>query len=253
MLHLLEGRASSKPTGSASCRARLVGAGAIERSLLVGTARGQDGSTATSPATQGDLDLPGLVTAAAGGDQQAWNALVRRFTPLLLSVARSFRLTDADVDDVVQTVWLRLVEHLGDLRDPQALPKWIIVTARREALRLRRLGERTVPADPQTPKLIPEQADHHHVEDALIAQQGREALLSAFATLNQAQRDLLSLLCSDPPLPYAEISRRLSIPVGSIGPTRARALSTLRRAPELRGHRAERDDHGGDRRAPQRP
>ena len=86
------------------------------------------------------LALDDLVTRARAGDQASWNALVDRFLPLVNGVIRRFRLSSADADDVNQTVWLRLVEHLGDLREPRALPGWLVTTTRNEALRVIRRG-----------------------------------------------------------------------------------------------------------------
>ena len=95
------------------------------------------------------LELDDLVARARAGDQASWNALVDRFLPLVNSVIAKFRLSAADGDDVNQTVWLRLVEHLGDLREPRALPGWLVTTARNEALRVIRLRGRATPVDPQ--------------------------------------------------------------------------------------------------------
>ena len=85
-----------------------------------------------------------LVEAARWGDQSAWDRLVERFLPLVHSMASRHRLTPADADDVNQTVWLRLVEHLDDIRDPSALAGWIATTTRHECLRVLRLRGRTV-------------------------------------------------------------------------------------------------------------
>ena len=96
----------------------------------------------------GDRSVWDLVLAARGGRQDAWDELVVRFTPLVVCVVRRHRLRDADEDDVVQTLWLRLVEHLGDIRDPQALPGWIMTTTRNECLRLIKARQRSRPVDP---------------------------------------------------------------------------------------------------------
>jgi RNA polymerase sigma factor (sigma-70 family) len=178
-------------------------------------------------------DVTDLVKAAAAGDEGAWQELVDRYTPLLLRVVLGFRLSQAEIEDVAQTVWLRLVEQLGDLREPRALPGWMVTTARREALRSARRVARVRPQDPMddawSSRLVSEDEP-----DAEMEHTARHlALLEGFATLSARQRELLLLLVEDPPLPYSEISRRTSIPVGAIGPTRARALERLRRSPAV--------------------
>jgi len=187
-----------------------------------------------------------LVRRAADGDQAAWDGLVERFTPLVLSVAHRFRLARADVEDVVQTLWLRLVEHLADIREPQALPGWIVTTVRHECLRTLRLRRRSQPFDPldvtterEDPDMVPVDTE---VVDGLTEASRHELLLRAFADLPSSHRDLLLLLMHDPPLSYVEIGRRLGIPVGSIGPTRARALRRLREHPAIAGVLGESPD-----------
>src|SRR4029453_9232756 len=91
-------------------------------------------------------DLGPLIAAAVAGDQDAWNRIVDRFAGLVWAIARSFRLSAADAADVSQVTWLRVVEHLDALRDPQALAGWIATTARREALQLLR-RQREIPVD----------------------------------------------------------------------------------------------------------
>src|SRR4051812_7204185 len=88
-----------------------------------------------------------LVRAAAEGDQAAWNRLVDRYNGLVWSVARSFRLSPADASDVVQTSWLRLVEHLGRLQEPERVGSWLATTARRECLRTLRQSARQLPTE----------------------------------------------------------------------------------------------------------
>ncbi|HZG95557.1 MAG TPA: sigma-70 family RNA polymerase sigma factor, partial [Mycobacteriales bacterium] len=84
----------------------------------------------------GPESLTELVRAAADGDQRAWNALVDRFSRLVWAVARQHRLSEADAGDVAQATWLRLVENLASLREPEAVGGWLATTARREALRV---------------------------------------------------------------------------------------------------------------------
>jgi len=201
------------------------------------------------------FDPTELVAAAACRDEAAWQSLVARYTPLVASVAYGLRMRGPDFDDVAQTVWLRLVEHLGRLQEPRALPMWIITTTRNECLRQIKANRRTQPFDPVaegttyadspvaglTPLAgtAPGEPDEHLVRAAR-----HQALLAALAELPDHQRELLLLLIEDPPLPYAEISRRLGIPEGSIGPTRARALQRLRACPQIIGWRESPDDDG---------
>ncbi len=174
-----------------------------------------------------------LVTRASNGDRQAWDALVERYAPLIWSICRRYRLRDADADDAAQRVWLQLLNHLGELRDPAALPGWLSTTARRECSRVRRTAAR-----PDTAGYVLD-ADALPDERAATADQEllkaerHAALREAFTALPQSGQRLLAMLTADPPVPYAEISARLGIPVGSIGPTRRRCLDKLRRHPAI--------------------
>ncbi len=166
-----------------------------------------------------------LVAAALGGDHSSWNRLVDRYTPLVLAIVRRHRLQGSDAEDVVQTVWLRLVEHLGAIRQPRALPGWIVTTTRNECLHVIR-GRRLVPSADLDTRERPD--DTAGPEGDLLEGERHEALLIALAELPERQRGLLLLLIEDPPLHYEEIARRLAMPIGSIGPTRARALTRIR-------------------------
>jgi RNA polymerase sigma factor (sigma-70 family) len=178
-----------------------------------------------------------LVEAAQAGDSAAWDALVDRYLPLVSSVIRRLRLSAADADDVNQTVWLRLVENLGSLREPRALPGWLATTARNEGLRIIRRRGRDVPVDPAGQSFDrPEESD---LDAALVQDLRAQALREALLELPEKRRELLLLLLAEPPLSYDEISARLGIPKGSIGPTRARALEQLRETRALRGWAAE--------------
>lgn len=173
-----------------------------------------------------------LVTRAREGDESAWAALVHRYAPLVWAICRQFRLQDAECEDVGQTVWLGLVEALPHLREPAALPGWLATTTRRECLRAveaarkRNSREVHVSVDIQDETLSPLE------RDVVIAELDA-ALRTAFAQLGRRCQQLLSLLMEAPRRPYTEISSELKIPVGSIGPTRARCLSRLRRSSAL--------------------
>ena len=197
-----------------------------------------------------------LVEHARQGEAAAWDRLVERFLPLVCSVIARHRLRGADAEDVNQTVWLRLVEHLDDLHEPAALPGWIATTTRRECLRTMDRSRRALPADPLTSPTLTSGDDAFAtpvdtaVDDDLLRCEQQHALREALAGLPEDRRELLLLLLRDPPIPYREISALLRIPVGSIGPTRARALEQLRRDPALQGFLTEDDDPTEIRRGP---
>ena len=183
-------------------------------------------------------DLPGLVGAARRGDGRAWSALVRRLLPLVRVVARGHRLNDADVEDVGQTVCLTLFEHLDRIREPEALPAWIITTARRESLQTIRRRGRLHLVDPLDHTAFDSVDDRIDVD----AKPGRahlpRALRDGLADLPRLQRELLLLLTDDQSRDYREIGRMLAMPVGSIGPTRARGLARLRTTTAIRDYLA---------------
>jgi RNA polymerase sigma factor (sigma-70 family) len=168
-----------------------------------------------------------LVENAAVGTESAWREIVARYSPLVRAVCRGCGLTNADAQDVAGSVWLRLVTHLKTLRDPEALPGWLCTTVRHECLMLMRYRNRQVPTDNIVITYDPE------IDEVLINEARRTAAMDAFARLPERDRDLLSMLFSDPPVPYKDISSQLGIPVGAIGPTRARCLARARRAPAV--------------------
>jgi len=167
-----------------------------------------------------------LLALAAGGDQAAWNELVERFSQMVWSIARSFRLDDATAKDVSQTVWLRLVENLNRIDDPERLPGWLATTCRREALRVKGMRDRVVPTDFQY-----DVADESPSLEAMLVEdeEAREVVV-AFGLLSEECQQLLRLLTAEPPLSYEEISEIVDRPIGSLGPTRARCLERLKAA-----------------------
>ena len=196
---------------------------------LYASSGGRDGGQA-SPARDYSV-VADLVAGARNGDRQAWDALVERYAPLIWSICRRYGISGPAAEDVVQHVWLHLVESLNDLRDPAALPGWISTTTRRECCRIRR-GQGLVADDAQVLENRPD--DHAEtVEHELLMAERHSTLREAFARLPLPFQRLLALLVADPPVPYAEISARLGIPVGSIGPNRSRSLDRLRRDPAI--------------------
>ena len=168
-----------------------------------------------------------LVGGAANGEAASWDVLVDRFTPLLWSVARGFRLDGAAAADVVQTAWLRLLENLDRIHEPEHVGAWLATTTRRECLRqLRRTGrERPTDSDDLDQidlTVLPPDTG------LLLAERDGE-LWAVFERLPDRCRGLLRVLMVDPPPSYDEVSAALDMPVGSIGPTRGRCLDKLRR------------------------
>jgi RNA polymerase sigma factor (sigma-70 family) len=180
-----------------------------------------------------DTTVSDLVARAKDGDRQAWNTLVERYAPLIWSICRRHRLGRADADDVGQSVWLRLVDQLDRVRDPAALPGWLATTARRECLRVLCATQGPYASlyarDVET--LPDERADL--ADQGLLAAERHAALREAFGQLPPNGQQLIALLIADPPLPYADISAQLGIPVGSIGPNRSRYLDKMRRHPAI--------------------
>lgn len=175
-----------------------------------------------------DRSVSELVALAAGGDQGAWREIVSRYSGLVWSVARSHSLSHTDADEVSQTTWLRLVEHLGRLRDPERVGGWLAATARHESARvLRRAGREVLD---ETPADRPDFASTDPSPETLaLESERRELLAKALGELSDRCRRLLRVLAYSPPPSYAEVSEALGLPIGSIGPTRARCLENLRR------------------------
>jgi RNA polymerase sigma factor (sigma-70 family) len=186
------------------------------------------------PPNDTEIDIAELVALARNGSDRAWTALVEQFLPLVRAVARGFRLTESDVDDIGQNVWMLLLEHVDRIREPRALPAWLITTARRESLRLIRQERRSIPVDPHAHASETESATDDDIDANLMRLEEVVVLRQGLAELPPIQRDLLLLLSSEGMPSYREISAVLMMPVGSIGPTRARGLARLRATPAVR-------------------
>jgi RNA polymerase sigma factor (sigma-70 family) len=177
-----------------------------------------------SPPT--DDEITALVLAARDGDAAAWDALVDLLSPRTRAVIRSFRLNQADTDDVFQLTWLRLVSNLDRLREPGRVGAWLATTASHECLRLLRKAGRQAPGDDGwEDDLVDNGRD---VDDGLLVSERDRALWQAMGMLSAPCQRLLRLLAADPAPSYLEVAEVLTMPIGSIGPTRSRCLDHLR-------------------------
>jgi RNA polymerase sigma factor (sigma-70 family) len=178
-----------------------------------------------------DPSVVALVTRAANSDNDAWNEIIERYAPLVWSICTRYRLRNPDIEDVGQTVWLLLVEQLGKLREPAALPGWLATTTQRECLRVLTAARKTEDAVTLDDTVLV--VDAAVIEQEILAAERNAALRAALGELPPRCRQLLTMLISDPPRPYTEISATLQIPMGSIGPQRSRCLERLRRSSAL--------------------
>ena len=179
-----------------------------------------------------DPSVVALVTRAAGSDPSAWSEIVDRYAPLVWSICIRFQLSTHDTEDVGQTVWLLLIEQLGKLREPAALPGWLAKTTAHECLRVvtaARKSERLGTGLDDAMQF----RDDTVIDEEILTAERNAGVHAAFAELPPRCQHLLAMLLSDPPCSYAEISAKLDIPVGSIGPQRGRCLDRLRKSPAL--------------------
>src|SRR4051812_4067431 len=182
-------------------------------------------------------DLQHLVRAAASGEHEAWSSIVRRFTQRLSRIALAYRIGATEVEDVVQTTFVRLYEQINTLRDPNALPAWLDTTARRESLRHLRRTKREQPLDAG---IVENMAGKRHAEPEPVSPALTAELAAAISRLTPRQRDVIGVLFADDDGPdYNEIAALLAMPIGSIGPTRGRAVARLRAEPRLADLAAE--------------
>jgi RNA polymerase sigma factor (sigma-70 family) len=194
---------------------------------------GSDPSTLNPPTIVKDSDRS-LVRACLEGDRRAWEALIQRYQRMLWSIPQRCGLGEEDAADVFQTVCVRLVENLPRLRDERSLTNWLITTATRESWRVRRWRRREQAAGlgggatgDETADLPAEDLLPHEV---ILRLEEEQLVRVGISELGEGCRTLLELLYhSDPPLAYAEVAERMRVPVGSIGPTRARCLQKLKK------------------------
>lgn len=179
-----------------------------------------------------DESLGTLLARASQRDGRAWDELVGRFGRLVLHSASRVGLTPSDAADAAQLTWICLLKHAHQIRDPERLPAWLATTARRESVRVAIAKRRDVlyanPADQYDAGRLGAMADTYPVEGDF-----GPAVEEALGRLPPQYRRLLRVLMADDCPSYVEVSRRLGIPIGSIGPMRSRALGFLRSTPEF--------------------
>ena len=192
---------------------------------------------ASTPTTVRGLPPEATLLARAAHDRErgAWEELVARYQGLVHAVVGSFRLQEADVADAVQNTWLRALERLDTVRDPQCLGGWLATVARRECLALLARASRESPMELDD---LAQAGLESGPEAAVVAADTREAVGRAVAALPPRRRDLIYALFYGPDDSYAAIARTTGLAIGSIGPTRQRALGTLRGALVLASHDA---------------
>jgi RNA polymerase sigma factor (sigma-70 family) len=169
----------------------------------------------------------GIGKLGTKSEEETWEQLIARFQPLIDAISRRHRLAPSDAEDVSQYVWMQLLAHLDTLRDPRALPGWIATTTKHRCYEILRSHKRSINVDPLV--LCTNSDCHFTVDDELLRAEERSVVRQGLAELREDQQELLLLLVADPPVPYCEISRRMKLPIGSIGPTRARLLNKLQK------------------------
>lgn len=168
-----------------------------------------------------------MVLRASQGDQRAWERLVDQYARLIWSITRQFKLSESDAADVSQATWLRLLEHIDRLDHPDRVGSWLAATARNECLRSLAARKKVIPVQDDI-TLKSDVTSAPEIDERLLADERAADVRKALSHLPDRWQQLLEMLMSDPPATYAEISDKLGLPVGSIGPTRGRCLEVLR-------------------------
>lgn len=175
-----------------------------------------------------------LVKECLSGNEAAWSLLIDKYKALIYSIPIKYNLPPQEAADVFQATCVELLVRLPELREPRALPKWLMQVAHHECYRVKRLSQRVVSRDseenPTEPEIPP-------IAESLVVQTQEEQMLrEAIATLTPQCRRLLEMLFFETPSrPYAEVASELGLALGSIGFTRQKCIERLRRQLEELG------------------
>jgi RNA polymerase sigma factor (sigma-70 family) len=169
-------------------------------------------------------DSAAIVDRAAAGDQQAWHRLVDQYGGMLRAIAAGYRLSRADAEDAVQMTWLSLIQHIGRVRSPDRVSGWLATTMRRNCMRLLQRRRWEVLEDVSERAATDEASD---VEEVLVRNEADTQLWRLVGRLPPRQARLVRALFADDGASYRDVARALAMPMGAIGPSRARALRRL--------------------------
>lgn len=172
-------------------------------------------------------EIAALLHAAVEGDSSAWTEIVVRCGRLVSTTVHSYRLQDADALDAIQMTWLRLLTRGRRIQDPDRLTGWLVTTARRECLAILRRSKKITYRD----ETVDTPADSSECpEQRFLAGEEVMVVRGLVAELPVRGQRVVRALFSESPRPYSEIASMLGIPIGSLGPIRARTLRQLRQA-----------------------
>ena len=181
------------------------------------------------------LPDPDLIEACLNGISQAWEALLVRYQRLIYSIPLRYGLPEHDANDVFQNVSLSLLENLAQLRDRQRLGAWLVITTRRECWRTLR-HNRQYPLGSNDTGMDEQISINQCPEDDFLIMERQSLIRTAVKQMGSPCQKLLTLLFyTEPRPPYTKIAQALSLPEGSIGPTRARCLEKLMKILEEMG------------------
>jgi RNA polymerase sigma factor (sigma-70 family) len=168
-----------------------------------------------------------LVKECLSGNEEAWSLLIDRYKALIYSIPVKYSLSQQEAADVFQATCMELLVRLPQLREPRALPKWLMQVAHHECYRLKRLNQRVVSRDAEPD--LPEPETPAIAETLVHQTQEEQMLREAMGSLTPQCRRLVELLFFETPSrPYKEVAAELGLAVGSIGFTRQKCLERLR-------------------------